>query len=299
MSKKISFGPYSFEVTNPDKVLFPTSGITKGEVIEYYRRIADVMLPHLHKRPLMMHRFPDGINEAGFYQKEVSDHFPEWIDRIQVETREGKEVTHVVCENAATLAYLAQEATITPHAWLSLVGDLEKPNRMIFDLDPPDGDFDLVLRVSLMIKEKLEHLGLNAFVMTTGSRGLHVVSPLRPEADFEKVRGFAREVADRLADEYPDELTTKHYKSKRVGRLYLDTNRNAYGQTGVCPYSLRALESGPVAAPVTWDEVEYKEIGPRTFGIGNVFRRLGQKDDPWKNINRHAVSLKGSLGKLG
>jgi bifunctional non-homologous end joining protein LigD len=294
----MNFGRYSVEVTNADKVLFPGSGITKGELVEYYRDISEVMLPHIRDRPLMMHRYPDGIGKEGFYQKEASDHFPDWIDTVKVKAVQGKTVTHVVCGNTATLVYLAQEATITPHVWLSRTGRLHNPDKMIFDLDPPGDDFEIVRSTALDFRELLGEMGLASFVMTTGSRGVHVVVPLDREAGFDEARAVARALAGKLEERKPDELTTAQYKSKRKGRLFLDTARNAYGQTGVAPYAVREKEGAPVATPLDWDELGDSGLGPRSYSIGNIFRRLGQREDPWKHFFRHAQGLARVKEKL-
>jgi bifunctional non-homologous end joining protein LigD len=291
MAEKMNFGRYSVEVSKRDKVLFPCSGITKGDLVDYYRHIAEVMLPHMKGRPLMMHRYPDGIAEEGFYQKEASDHFPGWIKKVKVKAVQGKTVNHVVCENTATLVYLAQEATITPHAWLSREGKLHYPDKMIFDLDPPDDDFEIVRSTALDFRDLLDEAGLASYVMTTGSRGLHVVIPLDGESDFNEVRAVARGLARTLEGRRPDKLTTAQYKSKRKGRLYLDTNRNAYGQTGVVPYAVRAKEKAPVATPLQWPELTGGDLGPRSYNMANIFRRLGQRDDPWRDMYRHARGL--------
>lgn len=291
MVDTVRFGPYSVEVTNRDKVLFPQSGITKGDLVDYYRKIAETMLPHLKGRPLMVHRYPDGIGADGFYQKEISDHFPDWIEKTGVKTVEGKTVTHAICEKVATLVYLAQEAVITPHVWLSREDRLHYPDKMIFDLDPPEDDFEIVRSTALDFRQLLEEVGLASYVMTTGSRGLHVAVPLDREADFDQVRTVARALAQKLERREPEKLTTEQYVSKRKGRLFLDTNRNAYGQTGVAPYAVRDKEGAPVATPLAWEELDGGGLGPRSYDIGNIFRRLGQKEDPWKHIYRHARRL--------
>lgn len=291
MAEKMRFGRYSVEVTHRDKVLFPDNGITKGDLVDYYRDIANTMLPHMKGRPLMMHRYPDGIGEEGFYQKEAPDHFPAWIKTVKVKAVQGKTVNHVVCDNTATLVYLAQEATITPHVWLSREDRLDYPDKMIFDLDPPGDDFEDVRSTAFDFRELLEELELTAYVMTTGSRGLHVVVPLDRKTDFDEARTVARALARILEERKPQKLTTEQHKAKRKGRLFLDTNRNAYGQTGVAPYAVREKEGAPVATPLEWDELGDGSLGPRTYDMGNIFRRLGQKEDPWKDIFRHRQGM--------
>lgn len=197
MMNKIKVGSYTVELSKTDKVLFPDDGITKGDLIDYYRRIAEIMLPHMEGRPITMHRFPDGIDKEGFYEKEAPDYFPGWIKRVSVEKKEGGKENQVVCENAATLVYLADQACITPHIWLSRVDKLSFPDKMVFDLDPPDNDFEPVRSAALSLKELLEKLGLTASIMTTGSRGLYVVVPLDRSADFDTVRSFAQNLCKR------------------------------------------------------------------------------------------------------
>jgi bifunctional non-homologous end joining protein LigD len=183
--RQVSVGGRVFTLTHPDKVLFPADGYTKADLVAYYRRVADVMVPHLRGRPLMLQRLPDGIGGAGFYQKDAGDYFPEWIRRVEV-SKEGGRVTHVVCDDEATLAYLAGQACITPHVWLSRADRLEYPDRLVFDLDPSGSDFAAVRATARELRELLDELGLVPFVQTTGSRGLHVVVPLDRSADFDE-----------------------------------------------------------------------------------------------------------------
>lgn len=287
---KLRFGPYTVETSNEDKLFFPESGVTKGDLIDYYRRIADVMLRYLKERPLTLHRFPDGLGGDDFYQQNASEYFPEWIDRVTVD-KEGGTVTHAVCNKAATLVYLANQAAITLHAWMSRTDALRQPDQLVVDLDPSGSDFERVCAAALHVREALEDEGLAAFVMTTGSSGLHVRAPLRRGPDFDAVRAFARQIADRLADRHSEHLTTEPRKAKRRGRVFLDTGRNAYGQTAVVPYSVRAREGAPIAAPLTWDELDDPDLTPWRYTVQNVFRRLGQKDDPWADMYRHARVL--------
>lgn len=302
---RLNFGPYSFETSNEDKVLFPGDGITKGELIGYYRDVAPVMLPHLEDRPLTLHRFPDGIGAEGFYQHDTPDYFPDWIARYEAaRAGNGKDgpVEHMLCNNEATLAYLANQGTITLHAWLATVPQLEHPDKLVFDLDPPGEDFEPVRQGARWVVELMEKLGLAPFVMTTGSRGLHVVAPIKPDLDFDAARDTARGMADWLAGQHPDELTVEQRKNKRRGRLYLDVMRNAYGQTSVAPYSVRALASAPVATPITLDELGDKRLAPQRWDLQNIRRRLGQRDDPWQDFRRHAGSLRRAqeaLDRLG
>jgi bifunctional non-homologous end joining protein LigD len=272
--------------------MFPDEGITQGDLMEYYRRVAETMLPYLKGRPLTMQRFPDGIGDEGFYQKEAPDYFPDWIRRVSIEVKEeGQEQPQVICENVATLVYLVDQGCITPHVWLSRADKLTHPDRLIFDLDPPDDDFELVRSAAQSLREMLEGVGLLPFVMTTGSRGLHVVVPLDRSTDFDTVRSFAKNLAGVLAEREADRLTTKVRKDKRGNRLFLDYLRNSYGQNTVAPYAVRAKPGAPVATPLDWDELSDSNLHSQTYTLQNIFRRLGQKEDPWKGMMRHARSL--------
>jgi len=207
-------------ITNPQKVLFPDDGITKGDLVEYYRRIADRMIPQVRDRPLHMNRFPDGIGGIAIQQKRVPESFPPWIKRATVDLHRGGTITHALIDNAATLVYLANYNMITAHVWLSRIEAPEQPDLLIFDLDPADDDFRLVRKTARNLKVLLEELRLVAFVKTTGSRGLHVVVPISVAPGFEEVHVFADSIAQRLAASDPDHLTTEFIKQKREGRLF-------------------------------------------------------------------------------
>lgn len=285
------------EISNREKLLFPDAGLTKGDLVEYYRRIADVMVPHLAERPLTLYRFPEGVNAPGFYQKNVSEYFPDWIPRVRL-GRGGNETEYCICNDAATLVYLAGQV-FTPHIWLSRVDKPEYPDRLIFDLDPPDDNqFDLVRSTAQTLGGLLLDIGIVSFPMTTGSRGLHIVVPLDRRADFTAVRRFAGDVAAIVASQAPDRLTTEIRKDKRGGRLFLDSNRNGYAQTGVAPYAVRAKPGAPIATPLEWDEIDDAKLRSNRYHIKNIFRRLGQKPDPWEQINRHPVNLEAHRQRL-
>ena len=290
-SRKLSFGRLVVETSSEHKLLYPDDGITKGDVIEYYRNVAEHALPWGAERFLTLQRFPDGLDEDGFYQQSRADYFPDYVEGVTAGRVGGGEVEHIVVTNAAGLVYLANQGTLTFHAWLSRRDRLQHPDRMVIDLDPPDDDFAPVRDAARVTGDFLRDLGLTPYVMTTGSRGLHVVVPLDRSADFDAVRDFASRAADALAERHPDTLTAEQRKNKRKGRLYLDVMRNAYGQTAVMPYSLRAKPGAPVATPLAWDELGAGDLTARSYHIGNLFRRLGQIDDPWADMKRHASGI--------
>ncbi|MBK0401330.1 non-homologous end-joining DNA ligase [Limibaculum sp. M0105] len=286
----IEAGGREVEISRPDKVLFPEGGITKGDLADYWARIAGMALPHFRDRPLSMERFPDGIDADGFFQKDTPEHFPDWIERVELE-KEGGTVRHVVVSEAATLVFLADQGMITPHLGLSRTDEIRKPDRLVVDLDPSDDDFAKVQRAARRLRGLLDEIGAHPIVQTTGSRGLHVMLALDRSAEFEEVRDFAGKLAARLAERHPDELTVEQRKAKRGDRVFLDILRNAYGQTSVAPYGVRARPGAPVATPLDWDEALSEGLGPRDYTISNIFRRLGQRNDPWTAIDEKADSI--------
>lgn len=298
----IKVGRRSIAVSSLDKVLFPAQGgaeaVTKGELIDYYREVAQVMLRHLKGRAVSLQRFPNGIDKKGFYQKEMSDYFPAWIDRAHIEVLETGEIQEqVVCNDAATLVYLANQNTITLHPWLSRADRLYHPDKLIFDLDPP-GEFEAARRAASLLRDLLVELGLQPFVMTTGSRGLHVVVPLDREAEFDAVRDFARDLADLLARRHPDALTVEMRKDEREGRVFLDYLRNAYASTAVAPYAVRARPGAPVATPLTWEELDDAVLRSDTYTLRTVRDRLAEVGDPWRAMRRHARGLAAARKRL-
>ncbi|NGO67651.1 non-homologous end-joining DNA ligase [Streptomyces boncukensis] len=284
-------------VTKPDKELFPEDGLTKADLVDYYRAVARAMLPHLRGRPLTLECYPDGHEGESFFRKQMPEHFPEWIRRVEVAKEDGS-LTMPLCDNAATLAYLANQAAITLHPWLSRADRPDHPDRLVFDLDPPDSDFGLVRWTAFTLRDLLAEIGLQPLVMTTGSRGLHVMLPLDRSEDFDAVRSFARDVADELAGQHPDRLTTEPRKDKRRGRLYLDTQRNAYAQTGVAPYAVRARPHAPVATPLRWEELADASVGPRHWTLRTVPDRLADEGDPWARPGRYRRSLGAAQRRL-
>jgi bifunctional non-homologous end joining protein LigD len=285
-------------ITNSDKVLFPGDGITKGDLIKYYASISGVILPHLKDRPVTMHRFPDGIEGTGFFQQDISDSFPDYIDRITLDKKEGGRITHLLCNNAATLVYMANLACITPHIWLSRADKLHHPDKIVFDLDP-SGDFEQVRSAAFHLREIAPEVGLEPFVMLTGSRGLHVIFPLNRSDRFDEVRSFAQGLAKALICRHPDLFTIEQYKDRRHGRVFIDTLRNSYGQTSVAPYAVRARAGAPVATPIEWRELGDERVNSRRYSIKSLIDRMAQRNDPWKKIWEEPQSLKraGSLLK--
>jgi bifunctional non-homologous end joining protein LigD len=276
-------------VSHPDRVVFP-DGLTKGELVEYYTRIAEHMLPHLRGRPLTMQIAPKGVSEPGVtYIKERRKHFPDWVGSVSV-PRQGKpDFLMPVVETADALRYVANQGMITPHVWLSRVDAPDHPDRLVFDLDPSTDDLGVVKDTAVELRSFLTELGLVPYVKATGSRGLHVTVPLDRSSSMDESRGFAEWVASTMAERHPDDLTTEFSKADRGSRLFLDVLRNARSQTEVAAYGVRVKDGAPVAAPLEWDEVRSWEPGRWT--VRNVFRRLAARPDPWASIDDDARPL--------
>lgn len=290
--KKISINNREIVLSKTGKELFPESGITKSEVNDYYRKIWTYVKPYAEDRPMVLQRFPDGIDKEGFFQKKVPVYFPGWIDTIAVDVKqEDTKEDYVNCNSEETIVYLSNQACLTMHAWLSKKKELDKPDRMAFDLDPADDDFEKVRKTALSLKGLLDSGNIPCFPMITGSRGLHVLIPLEAENGFDEVREIARQIAVKVAEKDNKIFTTETSKDKRGNRVFIDYLRNAYGQTTVLPYSLRALGEAPVATPLSWDEVGDKNLGPRKYNMKNIFRRLSRKEDPWKNMHKNVPAL--------
>jgi bifunctional non-homologous end joining protein LigD len=237
-----------------------------------------------------MERFPDGIDGQGFYQKKADAYYPVWIHIASLAKQNGH-VRYVVCDDLKTLLYLANQAVITPHTWLSRVDHPRHPDQMIFDLDPSGEDFKNVWQAAQALRELLKQKKLRAFVKSTGSRRLHVMVPLNRWADFDQVRAFARQIAEDLAASDPERLTTETRIAKRGGIIFIDTARNSYPQTAVPAYAVRPLDGAPVAVPLDWSELDNPKLKPDQFDIHNIFERLKPHSDPWKNWEPHPQGL--------
>lgn len=285
---RFTLGDRAVEVSNADKVLFPGAGITKRDLARYYAKIAETVLPHYRDFPVTLKRYPDGIEAGGFFQKHLPDHFPGWIDRVTLPKADGT-VTQALVTEPAALVYFADQGCITPHLGLARAEAPRNPVRLVFDLDPSDGDFAKVQQVARALRAALEARDLASFVQTTGSRGLHIVLSLDGSADVDALRPFARGLARTVAARLPDLATTEQRKDKRGPRVLIDTFRTAYAQTAVAPYALRARPGAPVATPLAWDEALTSDMSPRRYDIGSIFRRLGQIDDPWGNIDADPI----------
>jgi bifunctional non-homologous end joining protein LigD len=281
------------EIARPGKLLFPDDGISKLDLAEYYAAVGAALLPHVRGRPVAMERYPDGLGGERFYQKEAGS-VPGWVVTAEVR-KEGGHLTQVVCNDIATLVYLADRACVTPHVWLSRIDRPDNPDQLIFDLDPPEHGFAEARRVALVLRDLLADLKLSSVAKTTGGKGIHVMVPLNRRAGFDEVRGFARAVADLLAARDPERITTEQRRDKRRGRLFVDVMRNAYAQHAAAPYAVRARPGAPVATPLHWDEVEDATLSPERFTMRSVPLRVERDGDPWGRLRGRSLTGPGDL----
>jgi bifunctional non-homologous end joining protein LigD len=252
----------AIKISNPERVLFPDAGVTKGELVDYYRTIGPMMMEWAARRPLSLVRCPQGRARKCFFQKHNTGSFGPHVHQIPIEEKKGEIEDYVYVEDTAGIVACTQMGTIEFHGWGSSVAEVEKPDRLVFDIDPDEGlSFDQVKRTARDLHRHLADMGLQSFAMTTGGKGLHVVVPLTPQAQWPEVKDFAQRFAVALATAEPERFTANLAKVKRKGRIFLDYLRNQRGATAILPYSARARERAPVAAPISWDELEDLQSG--------------------------------------
>ena len=275
------------KLSHPDKVLFPADGITKADLAAYYEAVAGAMLPHVRDRPLNLWRWNAGIDRQLVVQQDIPKGAPEWVARVETPRRRGGSIEHVLAQDAATLRWLANQNCITPHVWTARQDKLDRPDRLVYDLDPAPGtEFSVVREAALAVGERLREASLEPFAMVTGSKGIHVVAALRRTRDSNTVREWARELGAEVAGAHPDTLTTEWRKEKRDGKILVDTARNTYGQTVVAPYAVRALPGAPVATPLEWGELDDPALSAQRWNLRTLGQRLEQRGDPWAAIGR-------------
>jgi len=289
-------------ISHPEKVLFSDDGITKGELASYYEAIAPVMLPHIRRRPVTMERYHRGIGAPGFFQKDVSKGFPEWLKRVEVPKNEGT-VNHPIVTDTRSLLWLANQNSITIHVWPSRAPNFDKPDICVFDLDPSrhpadKRQLDVLCNAALNLRALLKELGLPSWIKTTGSKGFHIAVPLDAKADFATVARFAHRVGKLLVARDPENLTREFHKVDRRGRILVDTGRNDYSATFAAAYTVRARRGAPVSAPCTWEEVERGEVSPGSFTIRNMTQRIESVGDLWSDLLKTKRSLRLPIERL-
>ena len=278
-------------ISNPDRVLWPDQGVTKAELVAYYQVVAERMLDHGARRPLTLVRCPQGRSRQCFYQKHTTGTFPEAMKPVAIRESSGAEEEYSYFDDLAGIIAGVQMGVLEFHIWGSRIDDVERPDRLVFDLDPDEGlDFADVRRAAFSMRDRLETLGLTSFPMLTGGKGVHVVAPLQPRLTWPEAKAFARGFASQAAGEEPERFTANMSKAKRKGRIFLDYLRNDRGSTAICPYSTRRKEGAPVAAPVTWQELE--EIpGAAPFDLRTMPARVHDEPDPWADYGKVRQSI--------
>jgi bifunctional non-homologous end joining protein LigD len=277
---------HALELSNLDKVLYPAAGFTKGEVIDYYTRIAPVLLPHITDRPLTRIRYPNGVTGNGFFEKNAPAGVPNWVrtERLPVpgSSRDRETLDYIVAEDLATVVYLANLAALELHVPQWTVG-APGPDRLVVDLDPgPPAGLPECARVALLLRERLEADGLTAYPKTSGRKGMQLMCGLAGTQPADDVSGYAHRVADELARQHPKLVTSRMTKSLRPGKVFIDWSQNSAAKTTVAPYSLRAEPSPTVSAPLDWDEVEAGDVRP--LRSDEVLARVDEYGDPLADL---------------
>jgi len=277
------------DFTHTDKLMYPGDGITKADVLEFYERISQFLLPYLHDRPATLERLPDGLGGRGaphFWQKDTPSYYPDWIPRVELPSAFGKRVHYVLVNDTPTLLYLVNQGTLTFHVWLSRIGNIDRPDFVLFDLDPGRASFADAVAVARHLHLTLKADGHNSCVKTSGKTGLHVLVPWKYEGGYDDARAWALEFAQQVADELPDQATTEIRKAKRGLRVYIDVMQNARGHHAVPPYVIRAVPGAPVSTPLSWRELK-PQLDPAQFNVKTIFRRLSR---------RHRDTMRQGLG---
>ena len=280
--------------TSPDRIAYPEQGVTKGELAAYYEAVAERMLPFIADRPLSLVRCPQGRAKYCFFQKHDTGGFPDAFKSVAIHEKDGKEEDYFYIDDVAGLIGGVQMNVLEFHIWGSRRDDIEKPERIIFDLDPDEGlGFDAVRAAAADVRDMLARIGLKTFPLLSGGKGIHVVAPLQPAADWETTKAFCRDIALKLESERPERFVANMAKAKRKGKLFVDYLRNERGSTAIAPFSTRSRENCPVAMPIAWDELETVKAA-NAFSLAEGAARA-QGPDPWKGYFDVRQSLTADL----
>jgi bifunctional non-homologous end joining protein LigD len=256
-------------------------------------------MPYLLDRPQSLHRFPDGIQKAGFFQKDVGTKIPEWLNTVQVPLETGtRKIRYLVCTDLASLAYMVNLGCIEMHPWFSRVGKLDNPDYLVLDLDPEGVKFDGVVETALVVKKLLDRAGAPCFCKTSGATGLHIFVPLKAKYDYDVAKNFAHLIARMVNAELPRLTSLERSPEKRKKKVYIDFLQNTKGQTVVAPYSVRPRPGAPVSTPLEWDELR-AGLDPKEFTIQTIFQRLKKKGDLFKKVLGPGIDIEAGLEKLG
>jgi len=287
-------------LSSPDRVLFPEDGITKGDLFEYYRKVGSVLVPHLRARPFTMKRYPHGIDGEVFFQKQAPKHIPSWIPTRQFRTwpREGgsRLVDFALVNSSEAVLFMVQNNCIDMNAWYSRVDKPDRPDFVLFDLDPPDDGFELAIEVAHLIRELLDELELPGYVKTSGADGIHVVAPITRRSTFQQTYDFAEQASRLLERRHPGKVTTEWLKKKREGVL-VDHRQNGHGKTIASVYSVRPKPGAPVSTPLRWEELT-PNVRPRDFGMTEALRRIDEQGDLFAPVLEDPSPLAPAAAKL-
>jgi DNA ligase D len=295
----LHLGRYDVPISNPDKPFFPAAGLTKGDLVAYYVSVADLVLPHLRRRPFHMKRFTNGVEGEFFHQKRVPKNHPEYVDEIFVRFPSGHSTVFAIVDNPAALAWVANLGCIELHTWHSRVPEIERPDYLLIDLDPTtDGQWPFVRRIALVVREVLDELGLRSYPKTSGATGLHILAPIKPEVVFPDVRRLAKAIAEEVERRIGDQAvaTTTWRVADRIG-VFVDFGQNARDRTIASAYSVRPTPDARVSAPLRWDEVAAVE--PEAFTVRSLAARIEEVGDPMKGMWRNPPSLLPRFTRLG
>lgn len=291
----VTINKHKVTITNQDKIYFPDGGYTKGDVIEYYRKISRYILPYLKNRPESLHRYPNGINGMSFYQKDVDHTPPDWAKSIEIHAESNdKDIRYLVCNDEATLVYMANLGCIEINPWSSQIKNLDKPDYLVIDLDPEEISFNKVIEVALTVKDVLDKIGADSFCKTSGATGMHIYVPLKAKYEYDVVRDFAHSIVKLVNSKLPAITSLERSPSKRKKKVYLDYLQNSRGQTLAAPYSVRPKPGATVSTPLRWKEVK-PGLSPKDFDIKNIFKRLEKIDDVFKGVLGKGINIEKSL----
>jgi bifunctional non-homologous end joining protein LigD len=286
--------PGGVERSNLEKVFWPETGLTKGDLLQYFEAVSDVIVPAVRDRPLTVKRYPDGIEGFSFFQKNTPKYAPEWVKTVSLWAGSARrDVHYTVCNSKRTLLWLANQAAIEFHPWLSRTNRLEHPDHLVFDLDPPPDRFHVAVEVALAMKEMLGRYRIEGVVKTSGAKGIHIYVPIQRRFDYRAAREAAVNLAQEMESQMPDVVTTEVRLAKRGGRLFLDIGRNAPGAHIVAPYSPRARPGATVSFPIPWDELP--TVRPESFTIRTVPEIIGDRGDVWKALMPRPQNLSALL----
>jgi bifunctional non-homologous end joining protein LigD len=294
----VKIGRHEVNISNPDKVFFPERGLTKGDLVRHYLDVADLVLPHLRRRPFHMKRFPNGVDGDFFHQKRVPPH-PDFVDEVFVQFPSGHSTVFAIVDNAAALAWVVNLGCIELHTWASRVEHLEQPDYLLIDLDPTfDGQWPYVREIAVVVREVLDELGLASYPKTSGATGLHILAPIKPELTFPDVRRFAKALAEEVERRVGDqEVATTTWKVADRRGVFVDFGQNARDRTIASAYSVRPMPDARVSAPLEWDEVP--TVDAEAFTLETMRDRIAAVGDPMKGMWRRAVSLRSRFEQLG